>query len=114
DKTHIESVCRLSMVLDPINFDMLKALVEEMNRYNETPQEAMKILNTKPEMNDALTYSVALSIDGTLVDSKSIYSDPWRGNPLVDDINIVYVPENNDDTDVLSFNGSHLTEINPV
>jgi hypothetical protein len=39
---------------------MLKALVEEMNRYGETPQEAMRILNVKAEFDAGAAYRVEI------------------------------------------------------
>lgn len=48
NKAHITQVCRLTLPFNSFNFDMLKALVEEMNRYDETPNQAMEMLNAKP------------------------------------------------------------------
>lgn len=44
----LDGVLTLSAMFKAFNFDMLKALVEEMNRYNENAFEAVKLLNTKP------------------------------------------------------------------
>lgn len=57
DLTLIESVVRITAAFDQFNFDMLKALVEEMNRYGETPQEALTMLNASPEDSER-TYTV--------------------------------------------------------
>ena len=48
----IDSVVTVGSLFTEFNFDMLKALVEEMNRYGETAQEAMQMLNAKPEFDD--------------------------------------------------------------
>lgn len=49
NKSHIQKICDISTLFKAFNFDMLQALVQEMNRYNETPQEALTMLNAKPE-----------------------------------------------------------------
>ena len=45
NKEYIETVVKLTIVFSDFNFDMLQALVEEMNRYNEHPKESLKWLN---------------------------------------------------------------------
>jgi hypothetical protein len=49
DKTHTSSIIRIGALVEDFSFDMLDVLVEEVNRYNITPAEAMSILNIKPE-----------------------------------------------------------------
>jgi hypothetical protein len=75
---------------------MLKALVEEMNRYNESPVEALKMLNAKPEFDGASTYDIKVVHNNKEID----YQDTFRGNPLnADGVNVGFDPdpENADD-----------------
>jgi hypothetical protein len=90
DKHHIESVCRIGSMFSEFNFDMLKAMVEDMNRYGETPQEVMQLLNAKPEFSDEGRYTVSLQVNGIDIDSKKTSPTEWRGNPLSTRINIDY------------------------
>jgi hypothetical protein len=60
DKSQIENVVRIIDIFKTFNFDMLKALVEEMNRYNETPRQALEFLNINPS-KDYATYAVELT-----------------------------------------------------
>src|SRR5208337_1938489 len=46
---YIEQLVHVAGIFWKFNFDMLKAIIEEMNRYSESPEEVMKYLNTKPE-----------------------------------------------------------------
>lgn len=55
DQEQIENVLKISALFRAFNFDMLKALVEEMNRYNETAFDAMEMLNAKPFSTDSTT-----------------------------------------------------------
>jgi hypothetical protein len=48
DKEQTEMVVKFSKFFGSFNFDILKALVEEMNRYGETVGQSMKMLNARP------------------------------------------------------------------
>lgn len=45
NKDHIDGVLRIEDMITNFNFDLLKALIEEMNRYDETASAATKYLN---------------------------------------------------------------------
>jgi hypothetical protein len=81
NKQYIGKIVEISALFEQFNFDMLKALVEEMNRYNESPQDALKMLNAKPEFNNGGKFEVQLVVDGELVRERNIRSE-WSGNPL--------------------------------
>jgi hypothetical protein len=86
---HIPTICRIATLFDQFNFDMLKAMVEEMNRYDETPQEVMKMLNTRPEFSGDTRYKVALQINGVDIPEGNADSE-WQGNPLTQNVVIDY------------------------
>ena len=86
---HIEKIVQISSLFSKFNFDMLKALVEEMNRYDESPEQALQILNAKPEFDDnRCEYSVDLIVDNIPVETNLIESTQWVGNPLKDHVRI--------------------------
>lgn len=97
NKNHIDSVCNISSVFNQFNFDMLKAIVEDMNRYNETAQEAMAILNAKPEFSSGARFDVQLQIAGLDVDVVHLGNRSWEGNPLTEGIEISYKDYNTED-----------------
>jgi hypothetical protein len=80
DKKHIDKICQVASLFDQFNFDMLKALVEEMNRYGETPQEALRMLNVKVEFDGGSRFDVILTHKNTVVESVS--PSVWEGSPL--------------------------------
>lgn len=82
DKSHIDTICRLSMLFENFNFDMLKALVEDMNRYNETPQQVLRLLNAKPTSDGGNRYDVRVIHQGNEVPADRINNSQIRGNPL--------------------------------
>lgn len=90
EKKHIPQIIKIAMMFDQFNFDMLKALIEEMNRYGETPQEAMKMLNAKPEFGGESRYTVSLAVEGVDVPADKIGQEEWSGNPLGNQIRMDY------------------------
>jgi hypothetical protein len=86
DKQHIETIVRMTMMFDSFNFDMLKALVEEMNRYGETPNQALEMLNAKPFVDGgSAIHNVKIIHKGTEVPQSNLHNDKVRGNPVVHD-----------------------------
>ena len=89
DKSHTDKIVNIASVFSAFNFDMLKAMVEEMNRYNESPQDALRILNVKAEFDSGATYSVEVYRGNRKADRVS--PTLWTGTPLsTKEINISY------------------------
>jgi hypothetical protein len=112
-REHIPSICRIATLFDQFNFDMLKAIVEEMNRYGETPQEVMKMLNSKPEFSGETRYSVALQANGLDIPEADTDTE-WVGNPLSENINIsfkVHEPDGDYDWNSAKFNHDDLKQV---
>lgn len=89
NKKHIDNICNLITVFNAFNFDMLKALVEEMNRYDESPQEVLNYLNIRPEYSQNFVFDVELEILNKDIVQTSIQKT-WKGNPLEDHVHIEY------------------------
>jgi hypothetical protein len=87
---HTDKIVGIAGTFDQFNFDMLKALVEEMNRFNESPQEAMQMLNAKPEYGDHSRYSIKLLINGEELADTNYENKEWAGNPLNKRVSISY------------------------
>ena len=128
-KEHITKICSIAMLFNQFNFDMLKALVEEMNRYNETPEEALKMLNAKPEFDDGNKYATQLTFKGIPIEQKHLESREWKGNPLQNKIELSFkisdagLPwtdkdENNEDADwnweETKFTPAEIQKIDPA
>jgi hypothetical protein len=111
-KVHIAQICRLTMMYPVFNFDMLKALVEEMNRYNETPNEALEILNAKPFMDDSTKYEVKIVKDGVPLDMETVHPRTIRGNPISSDDLEFYIEEDDDDDNTRG-SDSYRLELTP-
>lgn len=80
NKTHAPEIVKLSKLFSRFNFDMLKALVEEMNRYNEDPHQAMEMLNARPSNDNDGVYHASLTVRGQAVDS--VWPHKIDRNPL--------------------------------
>ena len=98
--SHVDKICSIASLFSQFNFDMLKALVEEMNRYNESPEESLRMLNAKPEFDSGkMTYTVKLQVAGEDV---AEHDQRWTGNPLQSTVGIDYkaiLPEVDEDGD---------------
>jgi hypothetical protein len=86
DASKLTGILNVASMFGTFNFDMLKALVEEMNRYDETAQESIKLLNTKPTSDNG-TFSMKLWEKETAVVLHPGY-DEFSGNPLAADIRV--------------------------
>ncbi len=115
NKQYIDQICSLTSLFGEFNFDMLKALVEEMNRYGETPTEALEMLNAKPEYDEGAKYEIKLIEGGKEI--SAVFPDVWRGNPLaVKGVNVEYDPDPNDDDSEyvdLRFTPENLINLSP-
>lgn len=59
NKEHIPSLVNIASIFGEFTFDMLQAIIEEMNRYGESAKQALKFLNF--DVSDNLS-SVALNV----------------------------------------------------
>ncbi len=99
-KEHIPTIVRITSLFDQFNFDMLKALIEEMNRYGETPQQALKMLNVKAEFSGRVEYTVEyVPAGGKKIADGSMSPTEWTGNPLNDIVSIEYRSKDDDEDD---------------
>lgn len=73
DKSHLEKMALLPMLFGSLNFDILKALVEDMNRYGESPSQVLELLNAKPLNDFRRTMSLELSYKGTPLNITGTY-----------------------------------------
>jgi hypothetical protein len=101
NKVHTDRVCKIATVFDSFNFDMLKALIEEMNRFDETPQEALAMLNAKPEFSSPVAYDVEVSIGGKKLPEDKVHEKGLITNPLFSTFSIDYshIPEGKKEED---------------
>jgi hypothetical protein len=90
DQAQIDGVLRASLLFSKYNFDMLKAMVEEMNRYNESAQQVISILNAKPQNDDYQMYKVAMVVNGKVVDKEDLHNKSVRAVPLATNLSLGY------------------------
>jgi SpoVK/Ycf46/Vps4 family AAA+-type ATPase len=83
NKSFAEQICTIATLFACFTFDMLQALVEEMNRYGEAPSEALRMLNANPEMQESASYRFALQKGETEIDHADLDDNGiFDGNPL--------------------------------
>lgn len=105
---YLSDICKLGALFPALNIDMLKAIVEEVNRYGEPPHEVIKILNTKPEYSEGVVFAVSLSINGIPINASLNRKEVWAGNPLTENLHFEY-QEPDDEEDGWSWRSMHFT-----
>jgi len=111
--SQIDKIVNISSLFAEFNFDMLKALVEEMNRYDESPQEALRMLNAKPEFDGGSKYDVEVVHNGELVKG-DVNPAVFNGNPLQPkgvEISFDIDPEGDQDWECMEFNANALVSV---
>merc|ERR1712127_248961 len=92
---------------------MLKALVEDMNRYDESPSEVLKYLNIRPDGGNNEKFSVKLIVGGKI---KAKAQKAWTGNPMSEVICInIYDYENSEEDEETEyyFSAKNLKRLDP-
>ena len=114
EQKYIEQIVSIASLFGEFNFDMLKALVEEMNRYNESPTDALAMLNAKPEFDGGTKYSIEIVHMGNTIERPN--PSEFSGNPLSPKgFGVEFDPEpDNDDSDwtTVRFNPNSLINLN--
>lgn len=90
DKSHINKIVQVSNTFDKFNFDMLKAVIEEMNRYGESVVDVIKFLNVRAEFAAAVEYDVELIQNGVPLIKEFRRTEHYKGNPLNAEFEIEY------------------------
>lgn len=94
NKTHIPTIAKISGTFTSFSFDILKAMVEEMNRYDETPQQALEMLNAKPSNDSDAEFNIKLFHNGTQIPQNLVSPNRYWGVPILRQIITLEVGEN--------------------
>lgn len=110
NKSFISDMLKLTLVAECFNFDMMQAIVEECNRFDESPFEVMKFLNVSIfDYKGGMDYSETHEIDVTYK-GKKIELDRWDvygDNPIMGEI--CFYPSDKaikNDNSTISFSGN--------
>ena len=80
DQSQTEQVVRtVTSLFESFNFDMMLAIVQEMNRYNEGIVDPLKFINAKPASSSEVGYTVTLTVKGKAisVSPTTLHVDIW-------------------------------------
>jgi len=78
---HTDQICRFASLFKSFNFDILKAIVEECKRFNESPLEAIKYINARPQDDKHNVYTVQLFVNDVLM-TKRVHPEELKESPL--------------------------------
>lgn len=111
EKQYIPTITKISTTFDNFNFDMLKALVEEMNRYKETPQKALEMLNAKPANDHHTEFNLKLTHNGAQIPNERINYQTWWGIPVLNpEISFMVYEQNQEVTPLRNVNSCSTTD----
>lgn len=113
NKDNISSVCNIASIFHQFNFDMLKAMVEEMNRYNETAPEVIRLINTKPEFSSGANYKIEFIPNEQIkfgAYGECGYTTQYWGNPITSNVCLTYVKDDDIEYDLV-FSPNNIVSI---
>ena len=87
---HVDTICNIACSFSAFNFDMLKAMVEEINRYNESPSKAVEMLNVKIGTDGSTRYEVQLTVDGIKVDGYFMEDETDYLRPMSHSFSVIW------------------------
>lgn len=95
---HTSDIVSIAGIFNQFNFDMLKSLVEEINRYGDSPQEALELLNVKPEFDYGVQFDMSIVHNGKAIED---YTNEFEGNPIINKVPVAFysAPDNQNDDD---------------
>ena len=91
DQSQVPSIVKYAQVFTFLNFDMLVAIIEEMNRYNETLEQVLTMLNVQPEMRRDDKFEIEIVVNNQApypYESTSGY-DPNTWSDYIDGYHII-------------------------
>jgi len=113
-KDYIPAVLAIAALFTAFNFDMLKAMVEDMNRYDESPSEVLKYLNVRPDSGGGESFNVKLIVGGKKKEKGKVQKT-WGGSPISEIIRI-YSESEEEEGEVTKyhfFSAKNLLKLDP-
>lgn len=80
DDSQIDSIIRASSLIRAFTFDMIQALVEDMNRFKCDAKESLDHLNISP--GEDTEYAISINYKGEEIPTASVTTQTLVGNPM--------------------------------
>ena len=103
NQKHLAELGRLATMAD-MNFDQLQALIEEMNRYDESVKEAVQLLNISVGSKDRTLSILRMTSKG-----ENVPTDQWASKTYYGDITSLGAEDEDGDPTPLRF--GYMTEL---
>lgn len=105
----IDDIARMASIIHRFNFDMLSALIEEMNRYGESPLECVKYLNISVDSSSGSYFTTLFHNNEQL---KNVYPSDITGHPLSKETIVLEYDDKNGDEKRIVFTPADLASVN--
>lgn len=119
DKEMIDAIVFTSLMFQSFSFDMLQAIVEEMNAHGEQPSQVLEFLNVKIRNRwNHPKYSMTVEVDGGKVarqSSRELDDSPLAMKEVNVGFHVEYTDEDGDedkDYSSMCLNARHLSSVN--
>lgn len=93
-KDQIDNLVKVSKTFGSFTFDILKSIIEEMNRYNENVYDAMELLNTKPDFGRGETYGVVVYYRGDKLAKDQYSPGEYKNINIISDTKTIFLTSN--------------------
>ncbi len=109
NQDHLQGLLSALCQCYPVNMDMLQSIVEEMNRYNEPAEKAVKLLNIKSRSRTNFIYQAKIT---DLETNKTYKTEPirFRTHPAISDTFVVRWVDEENETDQAYFSSEEVVE----
>lgn len=111
NKDYIQKVVNLATSFSTFNFDMLQALVEEMNRYNEPPEACLDFLNIRGEYMHDVAYLISVIYDGERLPKDNVLPTSYSFNPITDGLTFGYKLSKKAKINYITITPNHIAKV---
>lgn len=110
NQEHLQELIQLASLYYRLNFDMLQAVVDESNRYQESPLAAVELLNARPD-TDGLEFRMTCTKNGEelAVGNARLSTHPM----LIQNLRVQVYQRKKGDYETLIFPRSTLAAVSP-
>lgn len=111
---HVDALVQIAGTFDKFNFDMMQALVEEVNLFDEVPSQAIEMLNIRQDFADRSSYVIDhVTVDGKPLLKTQLHKTEVNASPLNQSFAIHIRDDEESDFQRIEYNRGDLKHVGP-